>query len=279
MLQTTDHNQAVGGWVHVYPVVSRRAQGVSIGVNLNPNRACNYRCVYCQVEGLQRGKGPRIDLQLLERELHAMFDWLQTGDFYERWVPEEHRVLRDVAFSGDGEPTSSPDFAAAAALVLRVLRERGVDSLPVVVISNGTLMQLPAVQEGLRVLGEGKGRLWFKLDGGADRDLERINDAAVGLDRLRKNLRIAAPLLPTWVQTCAFGLDSPEPSATWADAWIAALAAEVEAKTPLQGVLLYSVARRSFQPEAPRLHRLDGARLERLAARVRALGLDCTVHP
>lgn len=279
MLQTTDHNQAVGGWVYVYPVVSRRAGGVSIGVNLNPNRACNYRCLYCQVEGLQRGKGPQIELAVLERELHAMLDWLETGDFYERWVPAEHRVLRDIAFSGDGEPTSSPDFAAAAAVVLRVLGERGLGTLPVVVISNGTLAHLPAVQEGLRLLGAGSGRLWFKLDAGDDVGLERVNDAAVGLDRLRKNLRIAASLLPTWVQTCAFGLDAAEPSAAWADAWIAALAAEVAAQTPLQGVLLYSVARRSFQPEAPRLHRLDTDALEVLATRVRALGLPCTVHP
>lgn len=279
MLQTTDHNQGVGGWVHVYPVVSRRAGGVSIGVNLNPNKACNYRCLYCQVEGLQRGKGPRVELDTLARELHAMLDWLQTGDFYERWVPAEHRELKDVAFSGDGEPTSCPNFAEAAALVLEVLRQRDLAALPVVVISNGTLAHMPAVQDGLRALGAGSGRLWFKLDAGDDDSLALTNDAAVGLDRLRRNLRIAAPLLPTWIQTCAFGLDAPLPSAAWADAWIAALAAEVAHGTRLEGVLLYSVARRSFQPEAPRLHRLEADALEGLAWRVRALGLPCTVHP
>ncbi len=279
MLQTTDHNQGVGGWTHVYPVVSRRAGGVSIGVNLNPNRACNYRCLYCQVEGLQRGKGPRIDLDLLERELDAMFDWLQTGDFYQRWVEPAHRVLRDVAFSGDGEPTSCPNFPDAVEVVLRVLRRRELAALPVVVISNGTLTHLPAVQDGLRALGAATGRLWFKLDAGRDEDLARINDAAVGLARLRSNLRLAAPLVPTWVQTCAFGLDADAPSESWADAWIAALAAEVAHGTPLQGVLLYSVARKSYQPEAARLHRLDADALERLALRVRALGLPCTVTP
>ena len=48
---------------YVYPVVSRRAGGVSIGINLNPNNACNWRCVYCQVPDLKRGAAPAIELK------------------------------------------------------------------------------------------------------------------------------------------------------------------------------------------------------------------------
>ncbi len=278
-LGPSDHNGGVGGFLYVYPVVSRRAGGVSIGVNLNPNKACNYRCLYCQVEGLSRGKGPAIDVALLRDELHAMLEWLQRGDFYERWVPEPARSLRDVAFSGDGEPTSGPDFAPAAEAVLDVLAARGLATLPVVLISNGTLLHKATAQRGLRLLGAGSGRLWFKLDAGRDADLRRIHDSAVSLATLRRNLRLAAPLLPTWIQTCAFGLDGEAPTEAWATAWLAALQGELSAGTPLQGVLLYSVARRSYQPEAPRLQQMSAEWLESLAVRVRALGLDCEAHP
>jgi hypothetical protein len=73
-LDATDHDRDSAGMTYVYPVVSRRAQGVSIGINLNPNNACNWRCVYCQVPNLTRGAAPEIDLAQLERELRTMLE-------------------------------------------------------------------------------------------------------------------------------------------------------------------------------------------------------------
>ena len=54
-LGTDDHSRDAAGLKYVYPVVSRRAEGVSVGINLNPNNACNWRCVYCQVPDLVLG--------------------------------------------------------------------------------------------------------------------------------------------------------------------------------------------------------------------------------
>ena len=31
----------------VYAVISSRAHGLSLGVNLNPDKLCNYDCLYC----------------------------------------------------------------------------------------------------------------------------------------------------------------------------------------------------------------------------------------
>ena len=68
-LDITDHSRDIVGLTYVYPVVSRRAGGVSVGINLNPNSACNWRCIYCQVPELKRGSAPTIDLTRLEKEL------------------------------------------------------------------------------------------------------------------------------------------------------------------------------------------------------------------
>ena len=57
-LTVTDHSRDSAGMTYVYPVVSRRAGGVSVGINLNPNNACNWACVYCQVPDLARGTAP-----------------------------------------------------------------------------------------------------------------------------------------------------------------------------------------------------------------------------
>ena len=125
-LTTRVHDRDSAGLTYVYPVVSRRAGGVSVGVNLNPNNACNWRCVYCQVPGLVYGKGPPIDLGLLSEELSTMLTALTEGDYMERHVPPDARRLNDVAISGNGEPTSSPDFEAAVRTIVEVLDERGL---------------------------------------------------------------------------------------------------------------------------------------------------------
>ena len=154
MLTTVDHRRDSAGLVYVYPVISRRAGGVSIGINLNPNNACNWACVYCQVENLTRGGPPAIDLDRLEKELSGFLEEALHGDFMQRQVPPEARRLMDVAFSGNGEPTSTPEFADAVACVDAVLERFGQKGkLMVRLITNGSLMHRPAVQSGRVRLG------------------------------------------------------------------------------------------------------------------------------
>ncbi|HRE17307.1 MAG TPA: radical SAM protein, partial [Rhodocyclaceae bacterium] len=102
MLTIQDHRRDSAGMTYVYPVISRRAGGVSVGINLNVNNACNWGCVYCQVEGLSRGGPPPIDLELLRQELTQFLAEALHGDFMSREVPEGARALMDVAFSGNG---------------------------------------------------------------------------------------------------------------------------------------------------------------------------------
>jgi wyosine [tRNA(Phe)-imidazoG37] synthetase (radical SAM superfamily) len=139
-LTTRNHDRAAAGMTYVYPVVSRRAGGVSLGVNLNPNNACNWRCIYCQVPDLKRGGPPPIDLMQVEEELRRMLDAIVHGDFLASQVPEGARRLNDVALSGNGEPTSAPEFPAVVDLIGRVLADFGLlGGIKLVLISNGSL--------------------------------------------------------------------------------------------------------------------------------------------
>jgi pyruvate-formate lyase-activating enzyme len=275
-----NHARDAAGFQYVYPVVSRRAQGVSVGINLNPNNACNWRCVYCQVPGLVRGKAPAIDLVVLERELCALLG--DAAD--ERWlaanVPPEARRLNDVAFSGNGEPTSSPQFAQAVDLAARVREELGlVARVRLIVISNGSLVHQEAVQRGLARLERAGGELWFKLDSATEEGMRATNDVAPGLARVRTNLALACARVPTWIQTCLFERGGTGPSAAEEEAYLALLRAHLAHERAPRGVLLYGLARPSYQPEARELGRLSAERLESFAARVRALGLEVRVFP
>jgi len=273
-LSTRIHDRDSAGLTYVYPVVSRRARGVSVGVNLNTNNACNWRCVYCQVPGLVLGKAPETDLGLLERELREMLAALVDGDYLERHVPPGARRINDVAFSGNGEPTSSAQLPEAIDLVARALaRFELVDRVKIVLITNGSLIHKPAVQDALRRLSRANGEVWFKLDSATDAGQERINSVRTGVERTRRNLRTCAELCPTWIQTMAFATRGAPPEEGEVEAYLAFLRNALASGVVLRGVHLYGLARRSWQPEAADLSPLPAAWLERFAERIRACGV------
>ncbi|MBI5005862.1 MAG: radical SAM protein [Nitrosomonadales bacterium] len=272
-LSVTDHSRDSAGLHYVYPVVSRRAGGVSIGINLNPNNACNWRCLYCQVPDLTRGTAPPVDLVLLEKELSGFLHELQHGDFMQR-VPPEARRINDIAISGNGEPTSAQEFGE----VIELIGRHKPAELKLVLITNGSLMQRDNVQQGLRRMAQLNGEVWFKLDRASEAAIARINDAKMTMDKVRQNLSIAVACCPnTWLQTCWFALDGRAPDAQDEDDYLAFLEGMVRAGIRPRGVLLYGLARVSWQEEAPRLSTLPETVLERFAARIRLLGLDVRV--
>jgi len=277
MLKTEDHSRDSAGMRYVYPVISRRAGGVSVGVNLNPNNACNWRCIYCQVPDLQRGGPPPIDLALLERELNDFLMWAIAGDFMATRVPAGARRLVDLAFSGNGEPTSANEFAEAVEIAERVLAAHALaGTLVMRLITNGSLLDRKGVQTGIARVGRAGGEVWFKVDAGTAAGFARINDTRTRPELVARRLACCAALAPTWVQTCLFRLDGEAPAAHEVDAWMALLAPLAQ---HLAGVHLYSLARPSLQKEAPRLGRMEAGWMEELAKQVRQLGLTVRVSP
>ena len=274
-LKVSDHSRDSAGLRYVYPVISRRAGGVSVGINLNTNNACNWRCIYCQVPDLARGGPPPVDMMLLEQELRGFLHELLHGDFMRTRVPEGVRRINDIALSGNGEPTSAEGFAAVIALVCRLQQELQLPpDIKLVLITNGSLLQRDNVQRGLRRMAQHNGEVWFKLDRASAAGMLQVNDTHTTLDKVRANLAAAIECCPnTWLQTCWFALDGQAPGKQDEDDYVNFLAALLRDGIRPQGVLLYTLARPSLQPEAPRLAALPHAALESFAVRLRALGL------
>ena len=276
-LEISDHSRDNAGLKYVYPVVSRRAGGVSIGINLSPEASCNFRCVYCQVPGLSRGKSAEVDIPQLEAELGQMLSVICQGDFFAKRVPVGSQQLKDFAVSGDGEPTSAPNFGDVVDCVIRVSAKRvETPPLPLVVITNGTLASEPAVQSAFKRLGAHKGRIWFKLDAVTRAGFDRINSTPLAAEDHLDRLEATARLCPTWIQRCVFGFEgtASDDEAEYLSVVRTLLADGV----PLRGMLMYSLARPSQQPEAPKLRALSQAELEVRAEPFRRLGLDVSVH-
>lgn len=278
MLTTVDHSRDSAGLLYVYPVVSRRAGGVSIGINLNTNNACNWACLYCQVDNLTRGGPPPIDLDRLERELAGFLDDALHGDFMQRQVPPEARHLMDIAFSGNGEPTSAPEFAEAVGRIGTVLERFGLrGQLMVRLITNGSLLHRPEVQAGIRQLGELGGEVWFKIDRAEAKDIAAVNGVPLSPEKIARNLELCAGLAPTWVQTCWFALDGEAPTASARQAYCDLLS---PLAGRLSGIHLYGLARPSMQAAAPRLSRLPAEDLAALASEIHEkTGIRVMVSP
>jgi hypothetical protein len=279
-LSTIDHDRDSAALRYVYPVISRRAGSVSVGINLNPNNACNWRCIYCQVPNLTRGTAPPIDLALLEKELRGFLDELLHGDFMRNRVPEGLQRINDIALSGNGEPTSSAEFAQVIELIARVRRDTGLPKeVKTVLITNGSLLYRNEVQQGLCNMAKLNGEVWFKLDRASEAGMQLVNDTRTSINKVRDNLIASIACCPTWLQTCWFALDSAPPSRQDEDAFLEFVSALLRDGHKPQGVLLYSLARPSLQPEAPRLSALPKKYLQAFADRIGKLGLTVKVTP
>ncbi|MEF3075460.1 radical SAM protein [Methylobacter sp. Wu1] len=278
-LTTINHSRDVAGLKYVYPVLSRRAGGLSIGINFNTNNACNWRCIYCQVPDLQAGAAPEMDFQLLEDELRFFLDDVLNGDFYERFlIPDGNRVIKDIAISGNGEPTSLKEFASAVALIGEIATEIGV--LPqssFVLITNGSLVHQPRVQAGLKKLKEYGGEVWFKFDSATEAGRRLINNAKQSYQASLENLMLSARLCPTRLQTCLLDYDKRGLSEEEKQAYLDMLKTINKKHVSLKGIMLYTIARPSMQPEAALLEKLSVESLNALADEIRQLGFDVSV--
>jgi len=271
-LSTKNHDRDTVGMRYVYPVVSRRAGGVSVGINLNPNNACNWHCAYCQVPGLQRGVAPDIDLKLLQHELNCMLADVLDGDFMQQHVPAECRQLCDVAISGNGEPTSCAQFDAVVHTIVDVMQSFDL-SVPLRLISNGSYVHKAHVQRGLVQMAAHHGEVWMKIDSVSDAGIQRMNGIKLNAIRLRQQLEAVAGLCPTWIQTCMVSWDGEAPTESEVTAYLEFLDALLRDHVAIHGVLLYGLARPSMQDESVHLHALDAEWMSAMAERIRQSGL------
>lgn len=281
MLAVTDHSRDSAGLNYVYPVISRRSGGLSIGINLNPNNACNWRCVYCQVPNLVRGAAPFIELTLLQHEIECFIDDVLAGDFYDRHgVEHSLRMIKDIAISGNGEPTSAKNFDRIVALIGQSIRHFDLhNKIKFVLITNGSLVHRKGVQVALKNMHANNGEVWFKIDSGTDAGLKNINNSRLSIKRVKENLALASGVCPTWIQTCVFNQDQMPPSIDECSAYLQFLASLKDEDIHVQGVLLYGLARPSMQPEAGRLSAVSLQWISQFADDIRHIGLPVKCFP
>ncbi|QDC46777.1 radical SAM protein [Candidatus Methylopumilus universalis] len=275
-LSIHDHSRELSGLKYIYSVISRRAGGLSIGVNLNVNNACNWQCIYCEIPNLTRGSPPPIELDVLEDELRFFLHEIIHGDYMEKNVAIDDRHLKDIAFSGNGEPTSAEEFPQIILIVKKVLEEFNLlHKIKLRLITNGSLMHQSPVIKSVEMLKEINGEVWFKVDAVTEESIQIINQVNLKRHQILERLKNCATACPTFVQTCIFSIDGKNPSEKDINAYVQLMS---EIKSDIQGVHIYGLARPSLQPQAKRLGRISEEVLEGIAKKLRYLQIETTVN-
>jgi wyosine [tRNA(Phe)-imidazoG37] synthetase (radical SAM superfamily) len=200
----------------VYPVVSRRSRGVSIGINLNPDKVCNFDCIYCQVDRVQASETRFVELDAVLAELDEMLRLVTTGELFGTAkfaaTPEPLRRLNDIAFSGDGEPTTYRNFDEIVARVAEVKRRHALPDVKLVLITNASMFHRPAVERGLATLDANNGEIWAKLEAGTEDYFKLVERTAVPFRRVLDNITAAARVRPIVIQSLFMRIAGESPS-------------------------------------------------------------------
>ncbi len=230
----------------VYVVVSPRARGLSIGVNMNPDRKCNFRCIYCEVNHQTPPRATRLDVKIMVAELEKTLALVLEGRLRERaWycnLPEELLQLRHVTLSGDGEPTLAPEFAEAVAAVVHLRALGRYPFFKIVLVTNSTGLDQPQGQRGLSLFVH-EDEVWAKLDGGSQAYVQRVNQAELPLEKILDNISGLARQRPVVIQSLFPAISGAEPPREEIELYVQRLKALKAAGARIAMVQIYSATR------------------------------------
>lgn len=201
----TLHERNFENYRFVYPVLSRRSHGISVGVNLNPDKVCNFDCIYCQVDRTTQSETQFVELDALVSELRDVLQFVSSGEIFEttkfRDTPVHLRRLNDIAFSGDGEPTTYRNFDAIIETCAELKRSLGLDDVKMVLITNASMFHRPHVERGLEILDANNGEIWAKLDAGTEEYYKLVDRTPIPFARILENIVAAARVRPIVIQS------------------------------------------------------------------------------
>ena len=261
-----DHRRDWLDFDFVYPVISRRSGGMSIGVNLSPDMKCDFNCVYCQVDRSRKPSRSDVDLDQVRRELDRMLKAVADGDVWKHdrfdGIESAYRRLNDIAFSGNGEPTLYKRFEEAVRIAADLRDKHALGDLKLIVITNASALHQKHVQQGLDILDSERDQVWAKLDAGTEQYYRSINRSKVPFEQILDNILDCGRRRPVVIQSLFASVHGePVPDSEFS-AYVDRLATLIDRGCRIQEVQLCTLAR---EPAEPYVLPLEAKHLEHLA--------------
>lgn len=269
---TASVNSTSRNYRFIQPVISPRAGGISLRLNLNPDGHCNFNCVYCNVARGRAQPGCAPVLHDMLMELRDALQLVQSGQSRKisglEKAPYELLRLGQVALSGDGEPTLSPIFPE---VIWALVHMRACDIFGffrIAVVTNAAQLQNPEIRAALRHL-TARDEIWTKLEAGTEAWFQRVNrpDPGISLESIVTGIAVLAREQPVVIQSLFPALPEGGPSDSEQEAYVKQLQGLRDRQARISLVQIYSVSRPPAAPGASHLALRD---LSRLARNVRS---------
>jgi wyosine [tRNA(Phe)-imidazoG37] synthetase (radical SAM superfamily) len=217
-------------------------------VNLNPDKVCNFDCIYCQVDRRTTSETKFVEMEQLLEELEHTLRLVAGGELFEhekfKETPAELRRLNDIAFSGDGEPTTYRNFDEIINKCADLKRRLGLEAVKMVLITNASMFHRPHVQRGLEILDQNNGEIWAKLEAGTPEYFKLVDRTTIPFRQVLDNIAAAASVRPLVIQALFMRVNGEPPSAAELNAFCDRLNEITAAGGMLKLVQVYTVARR-----------------------------------
>lgn len=270
VLSETDHPRTFRDNTYVYPVLSRRSGGISVGINLNPDKVCNFDCIYCQVDRSKKPQEFFVGLPALLEELNTVLSGLTpNGPFWNepefQPLPPGKRRVSDIAFSGDGEPTTFRNFAEVIERCVELKESLGFREPKVVLITNASGFDRPDVIRGLEFMDLHNGEVWAKLDAGTPEYFKLIDNTDFPFQKVLDNIQRCARDRAIVIQSCLMNVKGAPPSYQEISALISRLKHIVTQGGRIKLVQVYTVAR---DPAFSIVSSLSDSEVDAIAARI-----------
>jgi wyosine [tRNA(Phe)-imidazoG37] synthetase (radical SAM superfamily) len=253
-----------------YPVVSRRSRGLSLGLNVNPDKVCNFDCPYCQVDRTTAGPDKTVDFHTMLTEIDTLMGMAKSGEIWEHprfaSTPAALRRLNDIAFAGDGEPTTYARLGDAIAEIHGLKTKHGMQTVKTIILTNATLLGSRTILDRLAQLKRGPYEIWAKLDAGTQPWFEAMSATKLKLERIVEGITACAREFEVIIQALIPTLDGKDPGNAEAEAIGERIAEISKAGGNLKLVQVYTTARR---PSDSRIGMVEDARLDELAQAMR----------
>ncbi|MBL98182.1 MAG: radical SAM protein [Rhodopirellula sp.] len=244
----TSHERSFETNRFVYPVLSRRSGGMSIGVNLNPDKICNFDCIYCQVDRTTTSETRFVEMQQLLEELDQMLALVSSGELFQSEhfsdVPKHLQRLNDIAFSGDGEPTTYKNFDEIIQACAELKQQHQLPDVKMVLITNASMFHREHVKRGLEIMDANQGEIWAKLDAGSDGYYQLIERTSIPFQQILDNLEAAAQVRPLVIQSLFMQVNQEAPTEKELELYCDRLAQILAAGGQISLVQVYTIARR-----------------------------------
>jgi len=267
-INSTLHNFNYKGFKYVYPVVSRRLGGLSVGINLV--NYCNWDCVYCDApkDAVTDARYHPVDLQKLRQELDIILGKIQKGELAESRVQ-----LKSITVAGNGEPTLCNELGEAFKIIGELRKKYSIgNGIKTLLITNGSCLGFEKVQDEIRVLSTIGGEVWFKIDSIIESSILKINRSRVNTVEVMRSIEKISIICPLYIQTCFFKLNNQLPTEAETFEYICFLAS---VKSFIKGVYLYTASRKPFATEGEfTVEPASLEYLEKLNSRILQLGIE-----